>query len=156
MSMLVRVSGGVDLTSVRRNLRMLGAGDLSRQMSRGLQRAAKPLRAEVQAEAVKAMPSGYGPLLSKSLRFRTSTRERRGAASLVIRIYGDGKKEHRDVVRINKGVLRHPVYGRRKNPWVNQKVRVGFVDRPVDRMAPDIRREMQAVVEYIATQITKG
>lgn len=156
--MSVRVAGGADLTSVRRNLRMLGDGDLSRQMSRGFQRAAKPLKPEVQKSAEALMPhrGGYAGLLSKSLRFRTTTRERRGAASLVITIYGAGKKEQRDVVRLNRGVLRHPIPAGRKHPWVNQSVRRGFVDRPVDRLAPDVAREMQAVVDYIADQITRG
>lgn len=156
--MQVRVSGGADLTSVRRNLRMLGDGDLSRQMSRGFQRAVKPVKPAVQKSAVKVLPSkgGYGELMSKSVRVRTSTRERRGSASVVIRVYGDGKKENRDVARINKGVLRHPIPAGRKHPWVDQKVRRGFVDRPVDGLAPDAAREMAAVVEYIADQITRG
>lgn len=155
MALSVRVDGGRDLTSVRRNLRMLGDRGLSRQLSAGLQRAAKPFAPAVRAEVPKAMPSGYAPTLSKSLRFRISSSERRGAASVVIRVYGDGKAEKRDVPALNRGVLRHPVYGRRSN-WVAQKVRSGFVDRPADRLAPDIRREMNAVVDYIADQITKG
>lgn len=155
MAMQVRVQGGRDLTSVRRDLRRLGDRDLSRRMSQALSRAAKPVKPAVQAEAVKLLPSGYGPLMSKSVRLRTTTRERRGSASLVLTIYGAGKQEHRDVTRVNKGVLRHPVYGRRRNPWVNQKVRRGFVDRPVDRLAPDVRREMEQVVDWIADQITK-
>lgn len=151
-----RVSAGRDLTSVRRSLRMLGDQGLSRQMSRGLQRAARPVKPAVQAEAVRALPSGYGPLMSKSVRVRTQSKERRGSASVTIRVYSDGKKEHRDVVRINKGVLRHPIPAGRRHPWVDQRVRRGFVDRPVDRLAPDVRREMNAVVDWVADQIVRG
>lgn len=154
--MQVRVAGGRDLTGVRRDLRRLGDRDLSRQMSRALGRAAKPVKPAVQKSAADLLPSGYGPLMSKSVRLRTTTRESRGAASLVITVFAAGKQEHRDVVRVNKGMLRHPVYGRRRKPWVNQKVRRGFVDRPVDRLGPDMRREMQAVVDWIADQITRG
>ena len=170
MAVSVSVTGGADLTQVRRNLRMLGDKGLSQQMSRGLQRAAKAVGPEVRAEVAKVMPSGYAPVLSKSLRFRTSAAERGGSASVTIRVYGDGKKEKRDVVRLNRGELRHPVFGRSRplknharhratamaNPWVSQKVRPGFVDRPVDRLVPEVRREMQQVVDWVADQITRG
>ncbi|WP_330438820.1 hypothetical protein OHB44_28015 [Micromonospora sp. NBC_00821] len=156
MAFSIKATGSRELTAVRRNLRMVGDGDLSRQMSRGLQRAAKPLKPAVQKAAVQLMPSGYGPLLSKSVRLRTSVRERRGSASVQIKVTGAGKRENRDVVRINRGVLRHPIPAGRRHPWVDQRVRRGFVDRPVDGLGPDVAREMRAVVDWIADQITKG
>lgn len=156
MAFSVAVAGGRDLTSVRRQLRLIGDQGLGRQMSAGLQRAAKDLKPAVQEKAVQLLPSGYGPLMSRSVRMRTQVRERRSAATLRIQLFGDGKTDHRDMARINKGVLRHPVYGRRRQPWVNQQVRRGFVDRPVDRLSPDIAREMRAIVAAVAEQITKG
>lgn len=151
---------------MRRQLRQLDDKALSRQMSRGLQRAAKPVKPAVQKEAVALLPSGYGPLMSRSVRVRTQARERRGSASVTIRVYADGEGEQRDVRRINAGTLRHPVFGRSRtirrtgtrvaNPWVAQTVRKGFVDRPVDRLVPDVAREMNAVVDWVADQITKG
>ncbi|HEY9414195.1 MAG TPA: hypothetical protein VIQ30_05510, partial [Pseudonocardia sp.] len=122
MAFSVSVSGGRDLTTVRRNLRMTGDRQLSQQMSRGLQRAAKPLKPAVQKSAAELMPSRYGPTLSKSLRFRLTTRERRGAASVIIRVTGAGKQENRDIPRINRGVLRHPIPAGRRHPWVDQRV----------------------------------
>lgn len=152
----VRVGVGRDLTQVRRQLRQLGDKDLSRQMSRALTRAAKPVKPAVQKSAQQLLPSGYGPLMSKSLRARTQARERRGAASVTITVSAAGQRENRDVRRINAGVLRHPVFGRRRKPWIAQPVRRGFVDRPVDRLAPEVAREMQAVVDWVADQITGG
>lgn len=156
MALSIKATSSRDLTTVRRNLRQLGDRGLSRQMARGLQRAAVPLKPAVQRKAAELLPSGYGPLMSKSLRVRTQVRERRGAASVTIRVFGAGKRENRDVVRVNKGVLRHPIPAGRRHPWVNQPVRRGFVDRPVDGLGPDVAREMRAVVDYIADQITKG
>ncbi|HEY9416722.1 MAG TPA: hypothetical protein VIQ30_18360 [Pseudonocardia sp.] len=158
MAFTLRVNGHRNLGSVRQALRDVGDRDLSRLMSRGLQRAAKPLKPAVQKSAVRVLPKrgGYGELMSQSVRVRTAVRERRGAASVTITIYGDGKQEKRDVVRINKGVLRHPIPAGRRHPWVDQKVRRGFVDRPVDGLGPDIAREMHAVVDWVADQITRG
>ena len=170
MGMQVRVSGGAQLHTLRRTLRDLGDRGLGTQMSRGLRKAGAKLPPEVRAEVPKAMPSGYAPVLSKSLRFRTQVQEGRHTARVLFRVYGDGRKERRDVPRLNDGVLRHPVYGRSRplknharykatslmNPWVAQKVRPGFVDRPVDRLTPEVAREMQQVVDWVADQIKKG
>lgn len=141
-------------------------------MSRGLQKAARPLKPAIQASAVRVLPKrgGYGPLMSASVRLRTQARERRGSASVHITVWAKGKTDKRDVARINAGMLRHPVFGRtrrlkrhakwratsKSNPWVAQKVRRGFVDRPVDQLTPDVVREMHAVVDWVADVITKG
>lgn len=156
MGFQVTVTGAADLTAVRRQLRAAGDRRLSAQMSRGLQRAAKPLKPAVQASAARLLPSGYGPLMSKSVRVRTQAGERRGSASVHIRVLGQGKVENRDVAAVNRGTLRHPVFGRRRKAWIAQRVRRGFVDRPADRLGPDMAREMQQVVDWVADTITKG
>ncbi|MGW9196052.1 hypothetical protein [Micromonospora chersina] len=170
MGMSVRVTGGAKLHTLRQTLRDIGDQGLGKQLGRGLRKAGAKFGPEVRAEALKAMPSGYGPTLAKSLRFRTAIRETRHTAWVTFRVYGDGRKERRDVPQLNRGILRHPVYGRSRplkhharykatsqlNPWVAQKVRKGFVDRPVDRLVPEVAREMQQVVDWVADQIKRG
>lgn len=116
------------------------------------------------------MPSGYAPVLARSLRFRTQVRASHSTARVLFRVYGDGRREQRDVAALNKGTLRHPVFGRTRplkrhakhratskaNPWVPQKVRKGFVDRPADRLTPEVARQMQAVVDWVGDQIARG
>lgn len=148
----VTFTGGADLAAVRRRLRDIGDQGLGKQMSKALRNAAKPLQPAVRAEAVVAMPSGYGPALSRSLRFRTAVKETRETASVVVRVYGDGRRSRRDVPSLNRGRLRHPLYGNR-NRWFDQRVRPGFVDRPADRLLPDAARQMQHVIDYVAEQI---
>ncbi|MEV4271929.1 hypothetical protein [Micromonospora aurantiaca (nom. illeg.)] len=168
--MAVRVTGSAQLHTVRQALRDVGDRGLGGQLRRGLKAAGDKLAPAVRAEVPRAMPSGYAPTLSRSLRFRTVTRETRHTAWVTVRVYGDGRKEKRDVPRLNAGVLRHPVFGRSRplknharykatsqlNPWVAQTVRKGFVDRPADRLMPEVSREMQRVVDWVASQITKG
>lgn len=170
MGLEVTVTGGADLAGVRRALRELGATGLGREMSRGISRAVLPLRQQIRAEAVRKMPSGYGPLLSKSLRFRQSTRTGRRDAQVTERVYGDGQRERRDVIRLDQGVLRHPVFGRtrplkrharwratsKRNPWVAQKVDAGFVAEPVERLRPEISRAMQSVLDEVAAKLRKA
>jgi hypothetical protein len=148
----VRVEGGAQLAAVRRRLAAVGEKGLARQMAKSLRAAAAPLRPAIRAEAVVAMPSGYGPTLSRSLRFRQSTRAGGSVAEVAVRVYGDGRKERRHVPALNRGRLRHPLFGRR-GWWYEQRVRPGFVDRPADRLAPDAARQMRAVIDYVAEQI---
>ncbi|HEY9417120.1 MAG TPA: hypothetical protein VIQ30_20370 [Pseudonocardia sp.] len=172
MAMSVRVGGGGQLHTLRQTLRDIGDQGLGKQLGRGLRKAGAKFGPEVRAEALKVMPKrgGYAEVLAKSLRFRTAVRETRHTAWVTFRVYGDGRKERRDVPQLNRGILRHPVYGRSRplknharykatsqmNPWVAQKVRKGFVDRPVDRLAPEVAREMRQVVDWVADQIKRG
>jgi hypothetical protein len=152
MAFEVKITGGAQLRDVQNRLRAIGDTGLGKQMGKALRDAASPLRPAVKAEAVRAMPSGYGPTLSRSLRFRTAVKETRHTAGVVVRVYGDGRRQRRDVPALNRGRLRHPLYGDR-NWWFDQRVRSGFVDRPADRILPDAVRQMQAVIDYVADQI---
>ncbi|MEO3923013.1 hypothetical protein ABGB07_03905 [Micromonosporaceae bacterium B7E4] len=152
MGFEVQLAAG-DLASVRRALKQVGDQGLGKQMAKQLRAATRPLAKEIRAEVPKAMPSGYAPVLSKSLRFRQSIKEARQTATVVYRVYADGQTERRDLPTLNRGRLRHPVYGRRRQPWVNQRVRPGVVDRPVDRLAPQVGREMAAVLDYVVDQL---
>lgn len=153
--MQIRVTGGTDLARTREALRRVGDKALSRKMSKALQSAARPLGPEVRREIPRALPLGYAPELSRSMRFRTSVRERSGYARVQIRVYGDGRRQRRDVPTINRGTLRHPLFGNR-NRWYAQRVRPGFVDRPVDRLIPGVVDQMQTVVDAVAEQITQS
>lgn len=150
--MEVRLTGGAQLHDVRRKLKDIGDKGLGKQMGKALREVTQPLRKEIRAEVPRAMPSGYAPTLSKSLQFRQSVRETRHTARVEFRVYAKGQREKRDVPALNRGRLRKPLFGNRSR-WYDQKVRVGFVDRPVDRLGPDIKRQMNAVIDTIADQI---
>lgn len=154
MGMEVRITGGKDLYSVSQALKKLGDQGLGKQMAKGLQNASKHLRPAIRASAQTLMPhaGGYAATLSKSLKFRQSVQTSRTTARVLFRVHADGRRERRDVPSLNRGRLRKPLYGNR-NRWYDQRVRPGFVDRPVDRLAPFIAKEMQSVVDYVADQI---
>jgi hypothetical protein len=178
MGMEVRVTGGRDLLAVSKALKKVGDKGLGKQMGKALRDATQPLRRDIKTSAGALLPhsGGYAALMSKSLRFRQQVKETRTTARIAFKVWAVGPREERDVRAVNAGRLRHPVHGKRRyikwrtrpdgtrvripdpgeprlNPWVAQKVRPGFVDRPVDRLAPDIARRMNAVVEYVADQL---
>jgi hypothetical protein len=154
MGLQVQVTGGRDLAAVSRRLREVGNKGLGRQMAKQLREASDELRPAVTESAQRLMPrrGGYAELLSTSLRYRQSVQHARTTARVLFRIHADGRRERRDVPSINRGQLRKPLFGDRDR-WFDQRVKVGFVDRPVDQLQPDIARRMQSVVDDFAAQI---
>ncbi len=64
-----------------------------------------------------------------------------------------GKK--RDLEAINRGVVRHPTFGRK--PWQAQKVTPGFFDKPLEgEVANDFRRHIFRAINNIRKQITSS
>jgi hypothetical protein len=145
-------------------MRAEGNKDLSKAMGIALSRAAEPIKEAISAEAAKTMPSegGYSDLLNASLRHRMSRRLAGQRAQVIIATYADGTKERRDVVALNKGNLRHPVFGRSRtgrrgerlaNPWAVTKIRPGFHDRGVADAMDRAQAALMDVVEDYAGRL---
>lgn len=173
MGFEVRVTGDDRLRRVARALKTIGDTGLGKQMGKGLREASKKLRTDIRAESAEVMPhrGGYQAVLTPSLRFRQQVKEARTTARVVFRTHADGAHNKRDVPRLNRGQLRHPVYGRSRrrvwsttgkripggqliaNPWATTSIQAGFVDRPVDRLGPEIKKRMNEVIDQVAAQL---
>lgn len=155
------------LLELRRDLKAIAAAGLGKDLSKGLRKAVKPLRPAIQTEAAARLPKGggYGAVMSKSVRARTTVREDRLRALISVTIYSAGKKERRDIVKIDRGELRHPVFGRSRrlrrgvragtyirNPWTATTVPPRFVSDPIDDVGP---RVSVAGREVVAALIKK-
>lgn len=152
------------LLALRRDLKAINAAGLGKDLSRRLSAAAKPLRPAISAEASATLPTrgGYGPLMSKSVRARTAVKEDRLTALILVTIYAAGRKERRDIRRVNAGDVRHPVHGRTRrlrsggrmrNPWSTTKVPPGFVTRPIDDVGPRVSVAGRQVVDDLMKKL---
>lgn len=169
--MLVELRGADQFQALARQLRAAGAKGLGREMAAGLRKATAPITRAVDAEAGQVMPNrgGYRRALTGSLRHRTEVRTTAVRASVKVRTYADGTGSRRDVPALNKGQLRHPVYGRsrklrrgpkagsiRANPWAVTRIRAGFWDRPTARAMPAAQAEMAKVLDDVAARLARG
>jgi hypothetical protein len=168
MSLEVSIDGAATLHRVAAQMRAQGNKDLSKGMSAALSRATNPVRASIDAEASAVMPSGYRDLLTGSLRHRTSRRASNNRAQVVLTTYADGTKERREIKALERGILRHPVFGRSRrvksgnragtilpNPWAVTSIRPGFHERGTENAADAARDAMiQVVREYAAKLIS--
>lgn len=142
----MRISG--DTRATQRRIENAVRAGLGGEMKAALGRAAAPLLPAVKAEAVSTLPSGYGPVLAGDVAVRTTLRAGATRADALLRVSAKG----RALAVINRGVLRHPLYGNR-NFWYAQKVTAGVVDRPVERMHKQLRVEFEKMVREVADRM---
>lgn len=153
MGLDLRITGSDKLAFLGRQLRAEGSKGLGKEMGRALRGTMGPLRAEIRAEASDVMPEsgGYRGVFVPSLRYRTQISTSSTRARVTHKTHADGKGERRDVGSLNRGVLRHPVFGRRRRAWATTTIRAGFWSRPTDRLMPQISARMgQVLDDFIA------
>jgi len=130
------------------------ADGLQRRIVDGANDAVSPLARVIAVNTPAYLPIGYATVMAKSIRVQTST-------SLVTnpgvraRVFAVGRREGRDVTRIDAGILRHPLYGNRLH-WYAQKVTRGFVKKPFGRLRPGIVSNLNGVLEDVRARIERG
>jgi hypothetical protein len=132
--------------------------DVPRELQAALRKrvrpALEPLKKDIPAEAVRRMPAGYGPLLSRATEvyIRVGT----GASfSATVKVLATGKREQRDVRSLNAGRLSHPLFGNRRR-WYRQRVKPGFVNIPVQRTQKRVVDAAEAARDDVADHILEG
>lgn len=145
-----------DLARVSRAMRAAGTEGkgLRRELYAGLNRATKPVRADMRAAIQPALPQsgGLAADVQRTTRFTTTTST--GAKSLGVRIRARGK---RSIRRMNAtGSVRHRVFGR--DVWVTQTAGIekGFLDKPFEKARPVVRVEVMAAIVHIRASIYRS
>lgn len=131
-----------------------GAGkDLKKELRKGLNKAVKPLGVKTKQGIGRYLPSGYAPTLKRAFRASTSIRLT-GNPSVTIKGRAKGRRKQREIRAMDKGVLRHPVFGNRQ-VWVAQKVRPGFWSDPMREGGPAVRAEAANVIAETNAKIVR-
>lgn len=147
----LRVTGAESLAHLARDLKAVGEKDLRRELFRGIQRAAKPLKAAARQAALDELPAAGG-LAERVAGSKFSVRTRAGRDPSV-RVVGAGDLDLRS---LNRGRLRHPVYGHRSR-WVDQAVPPGWFDNAMERTADGaVRDEVLHAIEVVRAKLGAG
>jgi hypothetical protein len=149
-------SGSVGARAAARDLRKAASRSLTREIRGAVVDSVKPLQPMLVVSASGYMPRGYGPTLAADMRMKTTTvlAVSRGVR-VSVTIFARGKKELRDVAALNRGMLRHPLFGNRGH-WYAQRVKSGFVDDPVARLRPMIVKKVDDAASRVAVEVEKG
>lgn len=149
-----RVTGADQLARAGRALRAQGeAGKGQRkELFKAIQRATRPLKDDVKQAALRDLPrrGGLNRAVASS---KITTRTRTGGRNVGVRIVAAGKTV-RDLRSLDRGRLRHPVFGNRE-VWVNQAIRPGWFTRPLEEGAPAVRRELIAAMHTVVRDLTR-
>lgn len=162
------MEGAATLHRVAAQIRAEGRKDLSREMSKALSEATRPVQRAIRASAAETMPrqGGYNAAFDAGLAFRVNRRNRTNEASVNLITYSEGDQERRDIRSLEGGKLRHPVYGRSRpgarkgerwaNPWAVTKIRAGFWKRGTDQAADEAQAALTEVAESLAKRLAQG
>ena len=151
MSTSVVVSGeGADqLRVVAQRLKAAGGGGgLRRDLLRGIKTAANPVLDDVRASASAELPKAGG-LAERVAGSKFTVQVRTGAKTAGVRIRGQSGW---NIGRMNRGILRHPVFGNR-DVWVEQSITPGWFDHPIQARAEPIRLAVVAVIDDVARRL---
>lgn len=109
---------------------------LDANTKKALQRSAPKIVRKVDASVGKRLPhrGGYAETMLKSLRYEARIKGK----GMTLSVWADGKISRRDLPAVNRGVIRHPVFGRRKDKWEVTRIRPGAVTDPLRHEAPRI------------------
>ena len=119
---------------------------VARNLRKRLREAGRPLADGLLQDGPEGLPSGGG--LADWLR------QSKGAVSMTqtklqIRLARGGKH---DLGAINRGQLRHPLYGNRR-VWVGQSVEAGTYDKAFDKHAEQALPAIERVLDDIMKEI---
>jgi hypothetical protein len=127
-----------------------------RELFRGLNRAAKPLKQAVQESIPDYMPGrgGYTAALQRSHSPRTQVKTggRDPGIRIISRTKGGVK---RNTKALEAGKLSHPLFGDREN-WFTQDIRPGFFTEPMRGQADEVREEMLDAIQDVHAAIRAG
>ncbi len=168
--MSVEVRGADRFQVVARRLRLAAdRKDLTRELRKGILDAVPALKDAVRADAATYLPDAYVAELVPSLRMTTSSTLSGDQVTVRLSVTAKGKGGNpRQVGDLEGGDLRHPVFGRTRplkrhakyratsqaNPWAAQRVKAGFVSKPMLGRQPTVRREIEAAVDRVLNKIT--
>jgi hypothetical protein len=149
-----RVTGQAALRQVEARL-AAAPKNLSKEDAKALAKVAPAVAGKIRAEVPTHLPQrmGYAAVLFGAMEFQANIKVGRG---MTLTVWANGKRERRDVPAINRGVLRHPVFGNRQ-VWVAQRagVRKGFVDDGIRKAEPLIVRSIRNAAEKVAKEIVR-
>jgi len=150
----LRIVGADKFGVLAKTLRQLGDKDLQRELYRGINRSVKPLTEEVKKGTQNYLPRRYAFELAKSLKVRA---RRRAGKDPSIRLVGTAKTprgKQRDLASLNRGRLRHPLYGNRRY-WYDQKVSPNWWDEPLFEGVEQVREELVQVLDDIWAKVER-
>ena len=134
-----------DMDRVAKTLKAAGTKEMRTRIRKIMAEETKPLRKKIKKSAIDTLPSrrGLNKWAASMPAQNTDFRER--SAGVRIRM---SKKGH-DLEALNRGRLRHPLFGNRKF-WYQQSIAEGFFTNPIEEDGDALKaRIAEAIDAYV-------
>jgi len=144
----VSVTGANDLAQVAGAINRL-VPDLRKEYLAALRKVSKPMATEVKQAAETMLPrrGGLNTWVDDS---KFSVRQRTSGKGAGVRIVAT--KSGHDLEAIERGQVRHPVFGNRR-AWVVGEVRPGFFTETIRDRTPQVQAALVDVMEQFLKRI---
>ena len=144
------IKGADELEALGKALKQVGDRELRLELFRAIRTATKPTHQQIRDSARELLPSrgGLPELIAKS---SLSTRTRLSGRQVGVRIVASNRH---DIRSLDKGRLRHPLYGDRDH-WFQQTVREGWFSRPLFATGKAVRLEVSEAASRVAMKFLK-
>ncbi len=142
---MIEVKGADQLADLAKALKAAGDKDLQRELYAGINRAVKPLRADIKESARTNLPrrGGLAAVVAKSsLRTQRRTSATRSAG---VRIVATNRFS---LYRLNQGQIRH-------RSGTIQRITPGWWTEPTEAVAEDVRREIVKALNGISRKLDR-
>lgn len=150
----LRVEGADKFGKLAKELRLLGDKELRSELYRGINRSVKPLSEEVKKQTPQFLPRRYAFELSKTLKIRARRRAGKNPAIYLVAKANTRRGTERDLASLNRGRLRHPLYGNRRY-WYDQEVSPNWWDDPLLDGADQVREEIVGILDEVVQKVAK-
>lgn len=143
----VKITGADNLAKVAARVREVGDKSLKSELTKGINRATKPLREQAKKAAATKLPQsgGLAALVAKS-KFTTKTLTGSNPAVRIM-VKGTG-------LTTDKGFVKHRVFG--TDVWVTQQVQGGWFTDTMREGAPVVQKELLESMDDVARKIDGG
>lgn len=144
---MFEVQGAAQLRETALRLRAAGQIELKNAMYRNIRAATIPAKEAVKRSELARLPK-RGGLNTYVASSKLSTRTLIGpkTAGVVLR---QTKPPKHDLRAMNRGQLRHPLFGNRDH-WYSQQIPSGWFERPLIALAPVVRAGCQVAMDETA------
>lgn len=151
--MPIEIRGEENFTRLAAKIRAgVARNRLVPDMRDGFEQEADPMRQAVFRSIDGYLPNRYASVLRRSLNIDSRGTSAGDTARVTLTATAGG----RHIGTTNAGNLRHPVFGRRRVPWVNQGVQRGFVSKPMDSRRQPLRQRVVTALRSFLQEITRG
>jgi hypothetical protein len=140
----ITAKGGRDFQRVQRKMEEAATRGIKSEIRKIVTEETKPVRKAIKQSALDSLPQSGGLNRWAAITPQGKTDFRPKYAGIKIR----AEKRGHDLKSLNKGRLRHPLFGNRGH-WYQQDIAPGFFDRPIQADAADLKNRIKGAIDAL-------